>query len=86
MLGEFLVASVQYGFIPRVGCHCRLAVVRNQQPWNAAEGRKGVDMAQEPTLQLHVAAGFRIGVPAAGKTGDEDIRRFRFAGSGIGNV
>ena len=81
MLGKLLVTPVQHSFVPGVGRRCCLAVIRNEQPENAAEIRKSVYMAQKPALLLHVAAGFRIGVPTAGQDGHEDGNCLKLAGN-----
>ena len=65
MLGQFLVTAVQNHIVPGVGQRGRFAVVRDQQPCDAAEVVECMDMAVQPVLGFHVVAGFRIGKAAA---------------------
>ena len=57
-----------------------LAVVRNQQPGDAAKILEGVDVAGQPVLRLPSRAGFRIGVAAARQYGHEQVRRTLLTG------
>ena len=80
MLSQFLVTAVQNHIVPGVGQRGRFAVVRNQQPCDAAEVVECMDMAVQPVLGFHVVAGFRVGVVAAGQDGDKQMGCALFAG------
>ena len=75
MIGHFLVAFVQDGFIAVVLDCRRFGVVRNQKSRNTAIIIVRMHVAEQPVLGLHVTAGFRIGFPTAGKYRNEDVRR-----------
>ena len=86
VLRQLLVAAVQYHLIAVVGNGSGLGVVWNQQTRHAAEVIKGVDVAQKPVLLLHVAAGLRIGVPAARQYRHKNVSRPLFPGNAVGDV
>ena len=79
MLGQFLVAAVQNHIVPGVGQRGRFAVVRNQQPCDAAEVVECMDMTIQPVSQFHVIAGFCVGVVTAWQNGNKQIGSALFA-------
>ena len=86
MIGHFLIALVQDGFIAVV-LDCRgFGVVRDQKPRNASIIIVGMNVAEQPVLRLHVAAGLRVCLPAAGQHSNKNVSRIFFAGDRIGDV
>ena len=80
VFSHLLITLIQDSFISVVRRGCRLAVIGNQQPGNAAKIVVGMNMAQQPILHLHVIAGFGVGIPAAGQNGNEDVDRRELTG------
>ena len=86
MFCQFIITSVQNDLVLVIHRGRSLTVIRNQEPGSTSKVFVGVDMAQQPVLLLHVAAGLRVGVPAARQHGDKNERRPLFPGNAVRDV